>query len=122
MSNNGYKMVYNSAKNRIYVEMLTTLDEQGAAQYVKDFKAAADKTKTGYTINIDATNAGVHSAKVDEIFAEARNYVVSKGVKATATVIGASAIYKLQLKRTLSDVGNDLFATVEDADKYLDTL
>lgn len=109
MSNNGYKIVYNSAKNRIYVEMSATLDENSAAGYVKDFKAAADKAKSGFTINIEAINAGVHSAKVDEIFAEARNYVVEKGVKATATVIGTSAIYKLQLKRTLSEVGNDLF-------------
>lgn len=122
MPNSKYTMNYNSAKNRIYISFSGTLNEQEAPGYVNDFKSIADRTKSGFTVCIDAANAGVHSAKTDEIFAEARDYCVKKGIKATATVIGASAIYKLQLKRTLSEIGNDLFATVEEADKYLDTL
>lgn len=122
MSNNKYTISYNSMKNRIYIILSDTLNEQDAASYVQDLKPVVDKSKPGFTICLDASNCGVLSPKVDEILGEARKYCVMKGIKATATVIGSSAIFKLQAKRTLAEVGNDLVATVADADTYLDSL
>lgn len=114
-----YKIVYNAARNRIYVTIEGSLKMEEMDQYAKEFYSAVDKAKPGHTVCVDNTNAGVNTPEVSAKLEETRVYSASKGLKNAAMVV-SSAIFKMQMKRLFKDLGN-VFDSIEAADKFLDT-
>jgi len=113
-----YKITFDNAKNRVYVTVQGSLTIEEVPQYLKDFKAAVDKTKPGFTVCVDNTKAKLNTPEVAERLIEARDYSISKGLKNSAMVVDG-VTFKMQMKRLFKDLGN-VFETMEEADKFLD--
>ena len=116
---NMYKITYNNSKNRIYVTVEGSLTIEEVPQYIKEFMATVDKTKPGFTVCVDNTKAKLNTPEVAEKLIEARDYSVSKGLRNSAMVVDG-VTFKMQMKRLFKDLGN-VFESLEDADKFLDT-
>lgn len=114
-----YKITYNSLKNRIYVTVEGSLTIEEVPEYIKEFKAAVDKTKPGFTVCVDNTKAKLNTPEVAEKLIEARDYSIAKGLKNSAMVVDG-VTFKMQMKRLFKELGN-VFETLEEADKFLDT-
>lgn len=115
-----YKVSYDNQKNRIYVTITGSLELNEVDNYSKEFKAAVDRAKPGFTVCVDNTNASLNSPEVNEKLTECRDYSVQKGLKNAAMVVN-SAIFKMQMKRLFNELGN-VFPTMEEADKFLDNI
>lgn len=114
-----YKVNYDNLKNRIYVTVTGSLELSEIGSYTKDYKAVVDRTKPGFTVCVDNTNASLNTPEVNEKLMDTRNYSVQKGLKNAAMVV-SSSIFKMQMKRIFNELGN-VFSTKEEADKFLDT-
>jgi hypothetical protein len=114
-----YKITYENAKNRVYVMVEGSLTINEIPQYNADFKAAVDKAKTGFTVCVDNTNAGVNTPEVNEKLVISRDYAMSKGLRNSAMIVN-SAVFKMQMKRVFKELGN-VFENIAEADKFLDT-
>lgn len=114
-----YKVNYDNLKNRVYVTVTGSLELNEIDNYTKEFKAVVDRTKPGFTVCVDNTNAALNSPEVNDKLMDSRNYSVQKGLKNAAMVVN-STIFKMQMKRLFNELGN-VFQTKEEADKFLDT-
>ena len=114
-----YKINYDGVKNRIYVTVTGSLELSEIDNYNKEFRASVDRTKPGFTLCVDNTNAALNTPEVNEKLLENRNYSVSKGLRNAAMIV-SSSIFKMQMKRVFSELGN-VFDTKEAADKFLDS-
>ncbi|OCL27783.1 hypothetical protein U472_04320 [Orenia metallireducens] len=117
-----YDLKYDGGKNRIYITFKDSLKVDEAKAYLKDLKQLITTTKPNLTVCLDVSCDPVHSKEVDALFNEGRQALVEKGLKGIGTVMSKSSIAKMQVKRTLKDLNNNIFASKTEAEKYLDSL
>lgn len=114
---------YNAAKNRVYVKLEGMMAMDEAKDYDKAVRDQVDKAKEGYTFCIDMANAQPAPAEVNDYLLGLREYMSRKNIKGSAMIV-SSALTKLQLSRLVKDLGGayGVSQSIEEADRYLDTL
>ncbi|WP_027338803.1 hypothetical protein [Halonatronum saccharophilum] len=117
-----YDIKYNGVKNRIYITFKDSLKTPEAKEYLEELKPIINKAKPNFTVCLDVSSDPVHSKEVDAIFNEGRQAMLKKGIKGVGTIMSKSSLAKMQLKRTLKDLKNNIFANKAEAEDYLDSL
>ncbi|WAA10279.1 protein kinase [Fervidibacillus albus] len=116
-----YEVKYDQGKNRIYITLEGNMSLQEIDSYVSAVKKATDEAQPNFTVCLDGSKAAPFAPDVDKKSVEARDYLMKNGLKGLATIVD-SAILKMHVNRTLKEMGNNVFATQAEADKYLDSL
>ncbi|GAB6100533.1 hypothetical protein JCM16358_24120 [Halanaerocella petrolearia] len=119
---NIYNINYNRSKNRIHINFKDSLNFKETKQYVKELKKVIDKAQPHFTFCLDFSCDPVHSKKVDAVFKEARQYAIENKMKGTATILSKSILSKIQMRKTLKDLNNNIFDNRKEAAEYLDSL
>ena len=114
-----YNVKYDAAKNRIYALLEGTSNLDEIKKYNADFIRAIDQAKPGFTYLCDISKRGVELPECVKELEVGKNYSIKKGISKFAFVIDG-AILKMQLKRAYGENQTTMFATKEEAEKYLD--
>lgn len=117
-----YKLNYDGSKNRIYGTLEGFIKVEEAKQYTDELKKCIDGAKPGFTAIFNVAGIMVLSQDVTDIIAEGKKYAASKGLAKSALIMN-SAILKMQVNRTMKDIGNSqegYFDSVSQAEEFLD--
>jgi hypothetical protein len=121
--NDIYEISLDASKNGIYLKISGYWKSKSDAfDYVKDIGSAAKAVKNGFSIVSDLREMKTPSPEAGALHEEAQSVIVKAGLDKTAEVI-ASAVTKLSTKKysDASGMKKQVFATVEDAEKWLDS-
>ncbi|GAA4359293.1 hypothetical protein GCM10023185_25810 [Hymenobacter saemangeumensis] len=120
-----YQLTVDPARNRIFYKHYQELgDAVDLPDYLTDWQQALDAVQTGFTILTDVTNLPSTSEQLMQLFVQAQQLCVSRGVRQVAEVHSPEAdTYKnSRLAREQSAMPVRTFSDLWEADKYLDDL
>lgn len=114
---------YNSEKNRIYTTVIGMMRMEHTDEFIKAGKAAIDQARPGFTVVMDYSQGEASPADVNDKLGELRQYLANKSPKGVVSVINKMLLKSLVSQKLKGDrLDVNAFATMEEADKFLDTL
>ena len=122
--NASHEIVYDAEKNRIYITATGDWDLAQSDAFLRDYKEALARTQPGFTVVSDVRAFECSAEDVQENHAAAIRMDAEAGVKKVARVVGTTPLAGFQIRRisqTVEDYESKNFATLEEAEKYLDS-
>ncbi|UHA74054.1 protein kinase [Paenibacillus sp. 481] len=118
-----YNVDLNVEKNRLYVKLEGMMTMEEAIVYDQAVRSCVDKAKDGYTFCIDMANAQPAPAEVNEYLAPLREYMARKNIIGSAMIVRSEPTRR-QLSRLIKELGvaYDVSQSIEEADRYLDSV
>jgi len=120
-----YTLAVDPSKNRIYWTPRGLWDKtMSAPELVSHWEKARQRVLSGFTILVDARQIKTLSADWADTFRQIQELMVTSGLMASAEVLPEDAITKMQAKRVSRQSGmrREVFDSVEEAEKWLDSL
>ena len=119
-------MTVNPAKNRIYIVGEGFPSPAEGRQYLTNYRKALKHVRQGFTVLVDVRNLAPTSPEVQQCISESMQISVSLGLARVARVVSAKILAAMQMQRlTRQGQGTqhtaEHFATVEEAERYLDS-
>ena len=119
-----HEIVYDREKNRIYITAEGDWDIEQSDAFLRDYKEAVAGTRPGFTVLSDVRAFKCSAEDVQQNHAEAIKMDAEAGVKKVARVVGTTPLAGFQIKRISRAVENyesKNFATLDEAESYLDS-
>ncbi len=123
--NEYYLISVDKNKNRIYLTVQGFWNDPSVVpNYIDDIAKAASSTTQSFTVITDVTQMKPPSPEVGELHMKAQTTLVEKGLSATAEILPASVIAQASVDRYSKESGMNKgsFATIEEAEKWLDEI
>ncbi len=120
-----YTLAFESSKNRVYWTPKGFWDKSvNADELMDNWDNVLNMASTGFTILADATQIKTLLPMWAETFKSIQARMVESGLAASAEVLPQDAVTKMQANRVARQSGmlKESFATIADAEKWLDTL
>ena len=119
-----YQVGINRDKNRIYLKIIgfwRSVEE--VSTYVPDLERALIQLTPGFTLLTDLTQMKAHPLAVQPVHLEAQRTLMTRGLTQTAEVCASSIVeFQAGTISKKSSMPLQQFATVEEAEAYLDTM
>lgn len=120
-----YTFYIDKTKNRVYFllhRQLWKLEDMDA--FLLDWKDIISKVRPNFTVLSDVRNMQIQSPKLDKFHETIQKFVAENGLLKVARILPNDDIVNLQFGRIVerSEIPNNAFYTVEDAEKYLDEI
>lgn len=120
-----YIISIDNTKNRVYFQMHRQIwNAEDMDLLLQDWKEIIAQMQVNFTILSDIRNLQIQSPKLDKLHEEVQKYVTNNGLLKVARVVSNDDIVNLQFGRIVerSAMPNDMFCTLEGAEKYLDKI
>jgi hypothetical protein len=121
-----YTISIDKTKNRVYFQLHRQLWESKDMDFLfLDWKNIVEQhLQINFTVLSDIRNMQIQSPKLDKSHEEIQKYVAENGLLKLARVLPNDDIVNLQFGRIVerSCIPNNIFYTIEDAEKYLDKI
>lgn len=118
-----YMMSIDKTKNRIYFQLHPQLwKDKDMDVFLEDWKEVIAEMQPHFTILSDIRTMQIQSPKLDKSHEEVQRYVAENGLLKVARILPDNDIVNLQFNRIAerSSLPNNVFYTIEEAEKYLD--
>lgn len=120
-----YTLAVDPSKNRIYWTPRGLWNKAvSAPKLVSNWEKARQHVLSGFTILADARQVQILPADWAGTFEQIQELMVSSGLMASAEVLPEHKVTQMQAKRISKQSGmrRELFTSVEEAEKWLDSL
>ena len=120
-----YTFSIDKTKNRVYFllhRQLWNLEDMEI--FLSDWKDIISKVQLNFTVLSDVQNMQIQSPKLDKSHETIQKFVAENGLLKVARVLPNDDIVNLQFGRIAerSALPNNVFYTIEEAEKYLDEI
>lgn len=113
---------YNATKNQVFIKIKGIINKRNVDEYYNTVMTNLNKAKPGLTVILEVTEGKANTPDVEPKMAELRKELIAKQPKGIATVV-TSAMMKAYTTRQLKELKeNNTFGSVEEAEKFLDSL
>ncbi len=119
--NERYGLEVDQSINRLYIRISGFWRTKDG--YLEDLTEACKHMQTGFKIRVDLRTMKPPRQEIGEVHVEAQKILMSHGLARTAEVLGGDALSRMALKKyaDTSGMAKREFATLEEADAWLDT-
>ena len=120
-----YSFQIDKEKNRIYFAFIKKWKGiEDFPDFIEHWEKVIDELQPNFTVNSDLRVMPILSKEVEILFSQLHYFVMDKGLFRVAEVISMNDISYLQLSRISerSELPQNKFRFVEDAEQYLDKL
>ncbi|WP_274365176.1 hypothetical protein [Paenibacillus thermotolerans] len=114
---------YDSGKNRIYTSVIGMMRMEHTDEFIEGGKRVIDQAKPGFTVVMDYSQGEASPADVNDKLGELRQYLANRSPKRVVTVVNKMLMKSLVSQKLKGDnLNTDTFASVEEADRFLDSI
>ena len=120
-----YFIKIDTSKNRAYFCVLARWQGiENFSNFLEQWEEVVQKLESNFTITSDLRIMPIFSKDIEKLFAQVQEYLVNNGLLHVAEVAALDDISNLQITRISNRTHLPLnkFATLEEAEKYLDKL